>query len=173
MSVRIFLRGNSVLNIFDLQCDRWSCDVVREFEFWMVFNDSILVGNAIPLFPRLYSTTRIAAAIPPPPPSRLRKGNNSTPIFGHSRGTKSWMCRTDGPIRPTDNGRSIFRIPFPNRKSQPYWTRKCEISRPILVQLIRFKQQRAFTPLWTPLPSPLNQPHVCGYGGGNAHSGEP
>ena len=71
-------------------------------------------------FPQaLYSTGGMAAAIPPPPPSRPRKGNNSIPIFGHSGGRKSRIRRTDGPIRPTDGGRSIFHIPFPNRKSQP------------------------------------------------------
>ena len=32
----------------------------------MVFNDPILAGNTIPLFPRLYSTTRFATTIPPP-----------------------------------------------------------------------------------------------------------
>jgi hypothetical protein len=85
----------------------------------MVFNDPILRGNAFPLLPRLYSTGGITAAIPPPPPRRLRKGNNSTPIFGHSGGRKSRISRTDGPICLTDGGRSIFHIPFPNRKSQP------------------------------------------------------
>jgi hypothetical protein len=85
----------------------------------MVFNDPILAGNTIPLFPRLYSTRGTAAAIPPLPPSRSRKGNNSTPSFGHSGGRKSCIRLTDDPIRPTDGGRSIFHILFPNRKSQP------------------------------------------------------
>jgi hypothetical protein len=81
----------------------------------MVFNDPILAGNTIPFSPRLYSTGGIAADIPPPPPSCPRKGNNSTPIFAILEAES----QTDGPIRPTDGGRSIFHIPFPNRKSQP------------------------------------------------------
>ncbi len=40
----------------------------------MVFNDPILAGNTIPLFPRLYSTTQIATTIPPPLQVAREKG---------------------------------------------------------------------------------------------------